>query len=532
MLGSLLSHLSLRKSSALAASCLSILLSTAVHARVLTLEEAIAAMLQENFQIRIQEQDTLISKDAIDSAKGEFDPYFFAETWWEVVNKDQNALDFVQTGAMLEQRYWEEDNIRFRTGIGGKTPFGTKVELSMNMMEGSNTITRNNPTSIFDPEYESFAGIAVTQPLLRDFGTAVNRAPIRVAELELGVTYYEREILITNQLVEVINAFHDIIYAQENLRVKQEAVELAETLLEENQKRVELGRMSQLDITQAKVQVSQAEEEVILAEDFLRDRKAALVRLIHSRRNPDILNFSVLGELESDPIPTPNAVQLERLAWLHRPDFLLARALVEQESVRRHYARNQMLPELNLQFNYGFTGLSNSVRNSFRRMEDMDTTQWSAGLVLRVPLSNTRARSEARAAERRRLQADIEVQRVEQQIYIDIHNAIERLETLQRRLRTAQQSIQLAEESLEVENRMLEEGRSTSFQVLQAQDALSNARTRHLAALVDLKKASAELDVVSGRLLNQYGLELTEIEDPFTRRKMRLLRWRWQEAEI
>ncbi|MDV7400996.1 TolC family protein, partial [Arthrospira platensis SPKY1] len=102
-----------------------------------------------------------------------------------------------------------------------------------------NTITRTNPTSIFDPEYQSFAGISVKQPLLRGFGPRANRAQLRVAQLELGVSFFEKEIMISNQLVELINAFHDILYAQENLRVKNDALRLAQTLLEDNRRRVE-----------------------------------------------------------------------------------------------------------------------------------------------------------------------------------------------------------------------------------------------------------------------------------------------------
>lgn len=499
--------------------------------RVITLEQAIGGMLQENYHVRIQSQDTLISRDSVDSARGEFDPFIFAETWWEVVNRDQNASDFVSTGAILEQRYWEEDKIRFRTGVGGKTTIGTEYEFSVSILENSNSITRNNPSSIFNPEYESFAGVSITQPLLRGFGRNVNRAPVKIAELDVGVSHFEREILITNQLVEVINAFHDILYAQENLRVRMEAVRLAETLLVENRKRVELGRMSQLDVTQAQVQVSKAEEEVILAEDFLRDRKASLARLIYGRPIANVLNFTVKGELVVDELPSYNVYDLETNAKLHRPDYLLALAIEQQEDIRRHYIRKQMLPELNLVFNYGLTGLGNDTRNSFSRMEDLETTQWSTGLIFRMPLSNTRARAEARAANSRSLQAELEVQRVEQQIFIDIRNAIERIATLQRRLITSQKSIDLAEESLNVENRMLEEGRSTSFQVLQALDSLSDAKTRKLGALVDLKKATAEVDVVSGRLFNQYGLQIESVRDHLTGRNQRLLRWRWQDTD-
>lgn len=493
--------------------------------RILSMEAAIAQMLRENHKIRIQAEQLQITSDSINSALGEFDPYLFFELTWSEINRDQNALEFVSTGALFEQRYWEDDTIGGRSGIGAKNSFGTRFELSLSLSRGSNTVSRNNPTAIFDPEYESFLGITVTQPLLRGFGRKVNRAVVAVAELELGVTYYEKEILITNQLVELINAFHDIVYGQENLRVKKDALALAETLLADNRKRVELGRMSQLDITQAMVQISQAEEEVILAEDFLRDRKAVLARIMHGFPREDLLSFSVAGDLTVPVLQTLDAAALRQSARSHRPDYLLARALKEQEEVRRHYARNQLLPELDIKFSYGFTGLANNAQNSFRRMEDLDTTQWSVGVAMRVPIGNRRAKAEASAANRRSFQAEMEIQRIEQQIYIDVQNAIERVATLQRRLRSAERSVELAQESLNVEMRMLEEGRATSFQILQAQDSLSDARTRQLAALVDLKKAVVEVDVVSGRLLNQFGLSLSSVYDELSNKNRRILRW-------
>ncbi|MCD8482582.1 MAG: TolC family protein [Verrucomicrobia bacterium] len=493
--------------------------------RQITLEEAVATLLQQNFRVQIQEQETLIASDAIDSALGAFDPFIFVETAWEVVNRDQNALDFVSTGAFIEQRYWEDDIIRGRAGIGAKNSWGTEVELSVNLARARNTITRTNPTSIFDPEYQSFAGVTVRQPLLRNFGTKANRAQLRVAELELGVSFFEKEILISNQLVELINAFHDILYAQENLRVKRDALGLAETLLEDNRRRVELGRMSQLDVTQAQVQVSQAEEEVILAEDFLRDRRAAMARVMYGTPTADVLDFEVKGELSVPQISNMQVEALRRSALDQRPDYLLAIALKDQEEVRRHYARNQRLPELDLTLNYGLTGLANTTRNSFRRMEDLDTTQWSVGVVFNMPLGNRRGRAEVSAASRRVFQAELEMRRVEQQIEIDVRNAVERIATLERRLNTARRSVSLAEESLQVENRMLEEGRSTSFQVLQAQNSLSDARTRELAALVDMMKASIEVNVVAGRLLQQFGLSISSEYDSLANRDRRILRW-------
>lgn len=165
------------------------------------------------------------------------------------------------------------------------------------------------------------------------------------------------------------------------------------------------------------------------------------------------------------------------------------------------------------------------VATVFRRMDDLDTTQWGVGVVFNMPIGNRRGRAEVTAANRRVFQAELEMRRVEQQIDIDIRNSIERVATLQRRLDTARRSVALAQESLQVENRMLDEGRSTSFQVLQAQNSLSDARTRELAALVDLMKASIEVNVVSGKLLQQFGLNISNEFDALSNRDRRILRW-------
>ena len=95
-------------------------------------------------------------------------------------------------------------------------------------------------------------------------------------------------------------------------------------------------------------------------------------------------------------------------------------------------------------------------------------------------------------------------------ISLDVSNAVQRIDTLQHRLETAQQSRKFAEQGLEVEQSRLDAGKTTSFSVLDFQRKASDARTRELAARVDLKKAEAELWAACGLFLQKHGFATGE----------------------
>lgn len=501
---------------ALAASCL---IHPSAHADApaaaeLGLSDVVRRMLEHNLDLQIRDLQPLLAQDALMRARASFDPRAFAEVTYENVQRQQNTIEFISTGGLVPQQgRYEEENVRTRVGLGGRLFTGATYELSATAAELDNSINRTSPLAPFRPEYQSLLGFELTQPLLQNRGSAAALAEIRIATLELGVSELERELELTNKLIEVVNAYYDLVFGQENLRVKLEAEQSAARLLGDNRRRLEVGRASPLDVSQAEVRVSEAREEVLLARDFLRDRRVALLRLI----SPDF-TAARLPELtvraDFVPVAPPAAAELLAHARQHRPDVRLAADESAIAALRHRRARNGALPQLDLNFTYGLNGLESSWGDTLYRATRANEPQWSGGLVLSLPLGNRAARAEARSARRLEEQAELRRRQVDLNLALDIHHALDRLALQQERLATAGTSREAAEQGLRAELQRLEAGQTTAFNVLQMQDRASAARTRELAARVDLQKTQAEIWAVGGMLFERLGFTFQRRGDP------------------
>jgi outer membrane protein TolC len=107
--------------------------------------------------------------------------------------------------------------------------------------------------------------LTLRQPILRDFwmdqprySIALSKANLRISELAL-----QQQVMTTVTAVE--NAYFNLIYAAESVVVQQKALELAERLLAENKKRVEVGAMAPLDEKQAEAEVASRRADLLTA---------------------------------------------------------------------------------------------------------------------------------------------------------------------------------------------------------------------------------------------------------------------------
>jgi outer membrane protein TolC len=253
------------------------------------------------------------------------------------------------------------------------------------------------------------------------------------------------------------------------------------------------------------VKVSEAREEAILGEDFLRERRVRLLKLLGDEFTAGpIPEFAVAATLEV-PEVTAGAADLVAAALARRPDYLVAQEQVEKGKLGTDRARNQRLPQVDLRLSYGFGGLDNSFSGTFGDLGGKDQHRMSAGVIASYPIGNRKASADLNAARRRMQQAELGAAELRTGIALEVSNALQRLRTLRQRLDTAVQSRKLAESGLGVEQARLEAGKTTSFSVLDFQQKVSDARTREIAARVDLKKAEAELWGATGDFLGRHG---------------------------
>ena len=163
---------------------------------------------------------------------------------------------------------------------------------------------------------------------------------------------------------------------------------------------------------------------------------------------------------------------------------------------------------MDLRFSYGVGGLEREFGRSARQLFEDSADKWSAGAVVSIPIGNRDAAGAERIAKRRIAQTALQAESLRVGIAIDTANSVQRIDTLRRRLENTRQSRALAAAGLEAELTRLDAGKTTSFAVLDLQQKASEARTRELAARVDLKKAEAELWATVGELPAKLGVAI------------------------
>ena len=250
------------------------------------LRDIIQLVLENNLQLKVSRIGPQIQKERVDVEKGFFSPEHYSQWMFEDNKTQQNAQEYSATNLVNNlptESIYTEQNWRGKTGIRGKAISGLQWDFGLNFNRLVNSINQNR--QFFLPEYETSWNLHLTQPLLKGAGIQANTAGVLMAGLEVHIANREKEVLTINKVIATVNHAYDLTFAQENLKVKQQAVDVAKALLNENKVRLKVGKMSPIDVSEAEVEVSRAQEDVYQATDFLREKQVGMLRLLSMTPN-------------------------------------------------------------------------------------------------------------------------------------------------------------------------------------------------------------------------------------------------------
>jgi outer membrane protein TolC len=482
------------------------------QAEPLTLAEAIARSLENNLGLEIVRLEPQVADARLMAARAGFDPSFNTRAIYESIRNPQNTREFVATQSGLDQtdsgagRIFSEDNWRFQSGIEGRTWYGTQYSLVYEMDRLRNTLNQTSPSSRFSPEYESFAGLRLTQPLLRDFGRNAQMVEMRVAARDRDIADLSLRKDMERTVSAVMKSYYALAFAQRDLSNKREAITLARTLAEQNERRVGEGVAPAIELQQARVAIAIREEAFLSAEH---QRKESLNQLARELVGEFDLNapprYQALDALPTQ-VPAIDRSVLMTRAVESRAEYQQGLMEMEKQGLRIEYFRNQTWPRLDIVGSLGVNGLAGSSGRSASNAAEAEGASWSAGLVFSVPLGNRASKADLAAAQAQRSQMIYALKRLEVDIGLEIDTALSRTETSRRRLDLTRQSLELAQQALVEENRRLEEGVGASDQVIAAQNEVTEARTRALAAQADVSRALVDLHLATGELLESQNI--------------------------
>jgi HAE1 family hydrophobic/amphiphilic exporter-1 len=149
-------------------------------------------------------------------------------------------------------------------------------------------------------------------------------------------------------------------------------------------------------------------------------------------------------------------------------------------------------------------GYGQDISNLF----GFDTRNVTVGVAISFPFKNRTAEANLATARIQRDQLEASFRSQDQAIEMDVRNAAQAVDTARRRVIASKAARESAEQQLTGEEKLYEVGRSTTFLLLERQNALTAARTDELAAQTDYNKALADLQRATGSTLRVNNVDV------------------------
>jgi outer membrane protein TolC len=192
-----------------------------------------------------------------------------------------------------------------------------------------------------------------------------------------------------------------------------------------------------------------------------------------------------------------------------RPDLQQAKLDLDRRHITLKYQKNQLFPQLDLVGSYGQGGSGREFSDAFTVTADGNYPEYSFGAILSVPLGgNRQARSNVRATQAEIEQSLLRLKKLEQDIMVQISDGLAQARTSYQQVQATEEAAAFALEALRAEEKKLENGKSTSFQVLQLQRILTERRFANIRARVDYNAALARLAQAEGSTLERQRINL------------------------
>ena len=465
--------------------------------RALSLDDCIQLALQNNLDIRIEQKNPAIVRLNLEGSYGTYDPVLSAQFSRNFTVNPGPAFNDNRINLTPSRIA----NINSSLALRGTLPTGLTYSLTENLGRFE-TIGR--------PEnFNSGIGFTLSQPFLKDFLIDGPRLTIELNKRSLQTS----EASLLNQVMSVISrvedAYYDLIYSRENLKVQVQGVVLAEKSLSENKKRVEVGALAPLDEKQSEAEVAARRSDLLSAQLALRRQQNLLANLLGDNFREWVDNtVEPRDSLKAVPELFNRADSWEK-ALAMRPDLQQLRIDLERVDLTLKYRKNQLLPSLSAFGGYGQSGRDNSPWDSLHQSIDGSAPNYNWGVSLSMPLGNRSARTSFRATKEQRLQSELVLQRAEQTVLIDVDNGISTAKTALELISSTRLAREFAEAALDAEQKKLENGKSTSFVVLRLQRDLTSARSSEIRALSEYNKALNNLALKEGTVLERRKIDFS-----------------------
>ena len=431
--------------------------------------------------------------------------------------------------------------------------FATGTTLTATWDNSRNSSTAAN---FFNPSVTSSLTISFQQQLLNGFGLTQNRRNILIAKNNRRLADYAFEQQAITTVTNTINAYWELVFARENVKVEEQAVTVSSKLYGDNRKQLEIGTMAPLDVTRAESELATDRQNLIVAQTVkLTDEQTLKNAISRDPLAPALANVEIVPLDKPNPPESVEAATFEdavKEAFTKRPDLLEQQINVLNAGIDAQANRRSLLPTATLTAQYASQGLAGNspiitgtstaagaavVGASGQPVTVLDmngvpveifepktvtatnginhqgfgTVQsqifhnqfpdYLVGVNLQIPIRNRQAQASYQRAVLNQRQIEAQMQQLKNAALLDVRNAYIALTQDRAQVQAASKARELQQQTFDAEQKKYQLGASTVYNVILTQRDLITAQGTELRALANLVEAKANYERAVGRTL-------------------------------
>jgi len=400
----------------------------------------------------------------------------------------------------------------------------------LNVTFNNSRVTTNSTRTFLVPQLNSNFLFQLRQHVLQGFGFASNRRFIKIANnnREIADEAFRQQVIFTVTQIETL--YWNLVTAFEDVKAKERAVASAQQLEGNNRKQVQAGTIAQIEIVNAQAQVASSQQALITSQTNLQLQQLLMKNAITRNESDPVI--ATAGVIPTDRMQLPASepvLPIQDLisdALTRRPELTQARIDLTNRTISRRSAKNALLPTVDLVANYGGNGLAGAANPNFITTTSpvgtanggysdalsatVDHPTYFVGFTVEIPIRNRSAQADQIRSELEYRQAEVRLQQLQNSIAIGVRNAQFSMQQNRAAVDAALKARDYAAQSLDAEQKRLTQGLSTTYNVLTQLSNVSTAESNLVNAMSDYEQSKLNLDVVTGRLLQNLGISIAD----------------------
>jgi outer membrane protein TolC len=419
----------------------------------------------------------------------------------------------------------QQDTLQGSIGLGRNLPTGgsisTELTLShtnteIDVPEGlqppqqmGTTATSSSTSGRIEDKFsrvQTAGRITLKQPLVRGFGPDIALAEQNKADFVATAETLKAQLAAEDMIKEVVAGYWELSYANFELEIRGQALQLAEAQEKLTREELRAGQTAQTQLNAVIYEIAMRKDALLTAQLKLEQKSLELRRKagLGLGRREVVMRPADAVEISDEEWDVEDVLARSRKANRNLAAIALQKKAADIDVA---VTKNAILPQVDVSLSGALLGGGETTSQSIGALSDIEGYEVMAGLSVQFELSGA-AKSKHGAALARRRRLNVDRADAERQIDAQVVTSVKMVQSAQARVALAEKAIAVADENMKAERLAFASGKSTNYNVMERQTQYVNAQLGRGRAVADYHIAVAQLQFLSGTILEQYRVNV------------------------